>query len=88
MYPGLEGFIEHTNPISCQEPKLPIRMVTQVLTCQDDLQNAFVVLQYPQEDAHQSISFDVLVRTLGKEDVCFVEKHDTVPRLCKLKRGV
>ena len=53
-----------------------------------DLQNAFVVLQNPQEDAHQSISFDVLVRALGKEDVCFIEKHYTVPRLCELKRGV
>jgi len=56
--------------------------------CPDNLQDAFIILQYPQENAYQGISFNVLGRTLSKEDVCLVEKHNPVPSLCELECSV
>lgn len=56
--------------------------------CPDNLQDAFIVFQYTQEDTDQGVSFNVLSRTLGKEDVCLIEKHDPIPGLCELERSV
>lgn len=48
-------------------------------------EDALVILELAQKDGNESVPLNARIISLSKEDICFVEQHDSFPPLSEFQ---